>query len=112
MLGLDESLSKERQEQEQGPDEGLRIRKELEDSICGAKGRMEVEREIRRAREDMEARREVQERRRRGHECPVPKPGGWVGGLLGFREEGKGSGVGDSEKGGRGGRGGRGEGGR
>lgn len=75
----------------------------MEDRICGEKGRLEVGR-MELEREEMEARREVRERRRRGHECPVPKPGGWVGGLLGFREERKGDGeeVVSSEKRGRG----------
>lgn len=38
--------------------------------------------------EDMKAMiAEREELRRRGRECPVPKPGGWVGEWLGFRSE-------------------------
>ena len=87
--GQDESLTRE-QEQGQGLDDRIKRERALEDTICGAKGRLDVARmelDRGREREEMEARREVDERRRRGHECPVPKPGGWVGALLGFREE-------------------------
>jgi len=31
---------------------------------------------------------EREEMRKKGRECPVPKPGGWVGQWLGFRAEG------------------------
>lgn len=81
----------------------------LDNRICGEKGRLEIGR-MELAREEMGQReRELMERRRRGHECPVPKPGGWVGGLLGFRAvrnedgEGEGKSVVPREKGGGGG---------
>jgi cytochrome c oxidase assembly factor 2 len=43
---------------------------------------------VREAREDgMMAAEETNLLKRRAHECPVPKPGGLIGQVLGFREE-------------------------
>lgn len=49
---------------------------------------MEDERRVRDEREEM---------RSRGRECPVPRPGGWVGGLMGFGREEMGKGE-DGER--------------
>jgi hypothetical protein len=37
--------------------------------------------------EEMERQREVEELRKMGRECPVPKPPGIVGRMLGFKQE-------------------------
>ena len=43
------------------------------------------------AEKETRVREEAEEMRKRGRECPVPKPGGWVGEWLGFAGEKKGS---------------------
>ena len=55
---------------------------------------------VRRAGEERVIQEEREAMRKRGHECPVPKPRGWVGEVLGFRGRGGGKDGSDGENGG------------